>query len=76
MPPVVYVAAPPQEALRSVPFVAPMPPNAVFFPASDPQLYARIVHQIEYYFRCFMFFLSSSSCVENFSYRLHLVLKI
>uniref|UniRef100_A0A9I9CSW4 HTH La-type RNA-binding domain-containing protein n=2 Tax=Cucumis melo TaxID=3656 RepID=A0A9I9CSW4_CUCME len=50
VPPVVYVAAPPQEALRSVPFVAPMPPNAVFFPASDPQLYARIVHQIEYYF--------------------------
>ncbi|XP_038881783.1 la-related protein 1C-like [Benincasa hispida] len=50
VPPVVYVAAPPQEALRSVPFVAPIPPNAVFFPASDPQLYARIVHQIEYYF--------------------------
>ncbi|XP_022977762.1 la-related protein 1C-like [Cucurbita maxima] len=49
-PPVVYVAASPQEALRGVPFMAPMPPNAVFYPTSDPQLYAKIVHQIEYYF--------------------------
>lgn len=48
--PVYYVAAAPPEALRGVPFVAPIPPHAVFFPAPDPQLHSRIVTQIDYYF--------------------------
>lgn len=48
---VYYVAAAPPEALRGVPFVAPIPPHAVFFPAPDPQLHSRIVTQIDYYFR-------------------------
>ncbi|XP_022949956.1 la-related protein 1C-like isoform X2 [Cucurbita moschata] len=55
VPPVVYIGPPPPpppppEALRGVPFVAPIPPNAMFFHGPDPQLYAMIVSQIEYYF--------------------------
>uniref|UniRef100_A0A0A0KJG2 HTH La-type RNA-binding domain-containing protein n=2 Tax=Cucumis sativus TaxID=3659 RepID=A0A0A0KJG2_CUCSA len=49
-PPVVYIGPPPPEALRGVPFVAPISPNAMFFHGPDPQLYAMIVSQIEYYF--------------------------
>ena len=57
VPPVVYIGPPPPppppppEALRGVPFVAPIPPNAMFFHGPDPHLYAMIVSQIEYYFR-------------------------
>ncbi|XP_023543638.1 la-related protein 1C-like [Cucurbita pepo subsp. pepo] len=56
VPPVVYIGPPPPppppppEALRGVPFVAPIPPNAMFFHGPDPHLYAMIVSQIEYYF--------------------------
>ena len=46
----VYVGPPPPEALRGVPYVTSIPPNAMFF-HPDPQLYAMIVSQIEYYFR-------------------------
>ncbi|KAF5454599.1 hypothetical protein F2P56_024251 [Juglans regia] len=49
-PPMVYVAAPSPESLRGMPFVAPIPPHALFFHASDPQLYTKIVNQIDYYF--------------------------
>ncbi|XP_038881160.1 la-related protein 1C-like [Benincasa hispida] len=49
VPPVVYIGPPP-EALRGVPFVAPISPNAMFFHSPDPQLYTMIVSQIEYYF--------------------------
>lgn len=49
-PPVVYIGPPPPEALRGVPFVAPISPNAMFFHGPDPQLYPMIVSQIEYYF--------------------------
>ncbi|XP_023003871.1 la-related protein 1C-like [Cucurbita maxima] len=48
-PPMVYVGPPPPEALRGVPYVTSIPPNAMFF-HPDPQLYAMIVSQIEYYF--------------------------
>nr|XP_023893711.1 la-related protein 1C [Quercus suber]POE59514.1 la-related protein 1c [Quercus suber] len=43
-PPMVYV-----DSLRGMPIVAPIPP-AVFFPPPDPQLHAKIVNQIDYYF--------------------------
>lgn len=45
-PPMVYV-----DSLRGMPIVAPIPPPAVFFPPPDPQLHAKIVNQIDYYFR-------------------------
>ncbi|XP_031253508.1 la-related protein 1C-like isoform X2 [Pistacia vera] len=48
--PVYYVPAPHSETLRGVPFVAPLPPHAVFFPALDPHLHSSIVNQIDYYF--------------------------
>ncbi|KAI4327773.1 hypothetical protein L6164_020197 [Bauhinia variegata] len=50
VPPVVYVATPPPESMRTVPFVPPIPPHAVYFPAPDPQLHTKIVNQIDYYF--------------------------
>lgn len=37
--------------MRGMPFVAPVPPHTVFFPAMDPQLPFKIVNQIDYYFR-------------------------
>lgn len=43
-PPVIYVPAPPP------PIVASVPHHAVFYSVMDPQLQARIVTQIEYYF--------------------------
>ncbi|KAL4645540.1 hypothetical protein ACB092_02G241700 [Castanea dentata] len=43
--PMVYV-----DSLRGMPIVAPIPPPAVFFPPPDPQLHAKIVNQIDYYF--------------------------
>lgn len=49
--PAYYVPAPHSEALRGVPFVAPPPPHALFFPALDPHLHSSIVKQIDYYFR-------------------------
>ncbi|CAN1226606.1 La-related protein 1B [Linum perenne] len=49
--PMYYVAAPPPQSLRGMPFVAaPMPPHAVFFPTPDFQLHSKIVTQIDYYF--------------------------
>jgi la-related protein 1 len=50
-PQVVYVATPPPDSIRGMPFVAPIPPHAVFLPAPDPQLHTKIVTQIDYYFR-------------------------
>lgn len=44
-PPMVYV-----DSLRGMPIVAPIPPPTVFFPPPDPQLHAKIVNQIDYYF--------------------------
>ncbi|KAI4314722.1 hypothetical protein L6164_027602 [Bauhinia variegata] len=49
-PPVVYVAAPPPESLRTFPFLQPIPPHPMFFPTLDPQLHTKIVNQIDYYF--------------------------
>lgn len=49
-PQVVYVATPPPDSIRGMPFVAPIPPHAVFLPAPDPQLHTKIVNQIDYYF--------------------------
>ncbi|KAI8017601.1 La-related protein 1C [Camellia lanceoleosa] len=43
-PPVIYVPAPPP------PIVAPVPHHPFFYSVMDPQLQARIVTQIEYYF--------------------------
>ncbi|KDP23970.1 hypothetical protein JCGZ_25358 [Jatropha curcas] len=49
--PVYYVAGPPPDPLRGVPFVAaPLPPHAMYFPAPDLQLHSKIVNQIDYYF--------------------------
>ncbi|KAJ4967142.1 hypothetical protein NE237_018991 [Protea cynaroides] len=48
--PVYYVPAPHPDSLRSVPFIAHVPPPAIFFPAPDPQLRAMLVKQIDYYF--------------------------
>lgn len=49
--PVYYVAGPPPDPLRGVPFVAaPIPPHAMYFPAPDLQLHSKIVNQIDYYF--------------------------
>ncbi|XP_028776620.1 la-related protein 1C isoform X2 [Neltuma alba] len=48
--PVVYVAAPPPDSIRGVPFAPPLPPHAMFFSAPDLQLPAKIVNQIDYYF--------------------------
>lgn len=49
-PPVIYVPAPPPDSLRGVPLVAsPMSPHPMFY-LTDPQLHARIVGQIDYYF--------------------------
>ncbi|KAK2991889.1 hypothetical protein RJ640_011578 [Escallonia rubra] len=48
--PLIYLQGPTPEALRGVPFVAPMPPHAMFFPVPDPQLHAKLVTQIDYYF--------------------------
>ncbi|XP_044470363.1 la-related protein 1C-like [Mangifera indica] len=48
--PVYYVPASHSETLRGVPFVPPLPPHAVFFPALDPHLHSSIVNQIDYYF--------------------------
>ncbi|XP_044506767.1 la-related protein 1C-like [Mangifera indica] len=48
--PAYYVPAPHSEALRGVPFVAPPPLHALFFPALDPHLHSSIVKQIDYYF--------------------------
>ncbi|KAL5754390.1 hypothetical protein ACOSP7_022610 [Xanthoceras sorbifolium] len=47
---VYYVAPPPLDALRGVPFIGPSPPHTLFFHAPDPQLQSRIVNQIDYYF--------------------------
>lgn len=50
-PPLYYVPAPPPDPLRPpVPFVAPITPHPMFFPAHDPQLHSNIVTQIDYYF--------------------------
>lgn len=49
-----YVAGPPPDPLRGMPFVAaPIPPPAMYFTAPDPQLHSKIVNQIDYYFRYF-----------------------
>ncbi|XP_042507802.1 la-related protein 1C [Macadamia integrifolia] len=48
--PVYYVPAPHPDSLRGVPFIAHVPPPAIFFPAPDPQLRAVLVKQIDYYF--------------------------
>lgn len=50
---VVYVPAPHADPLRTVPFVAPMP-HPMFFPPQDHQLHAKLVAQIDYYFRYFI----------------------
>ncbi|KAJ9540796.1 hypothetical protein OSB04_027302 [Centaurea solstitialis] len=48
--PVVYVQGPPPpDSLRAMPFVAPLPPP-MYFAVPDPQLHAKIVTQIDYYF--------------------------
>ncbi|KAL3527246.1 hypothetical protein ACH5RR_011902 [Cinchona calisaya] len=47
-PTVFYLPGPHQESLRAVPMVPPISP--LFFPLPDPQLHAKIVNQIEYYF--------------------------
>ncbi|KAL6993400.1 hypothetical protein U1Q18_011516 [Sarracenia purpurea var. burkii] len=52
--PMIYFTAPPPppppESLRAVPIVTPIPPPAMFFPPPDPQLHAKLVNQIDYYF--------------------------
>ncbi|KAG6645510.1 la-related protein 1C-like [Carya illinoinensis] len=48
-PPMVYVAAPPPDSLRSMPF-PPMLPHPFYYPPADPHLPAKIVKQIDYYF--------------------------
>lgn len=47
--PVIYVPAPPLDSLRAMPFVPPLPPP-MYFAVPDPQLHAKIVSQIDYYF--------------------------
>ncbi|XP_023754172.1 la-related protein 1C [Lactuca sativa] len=48
--PVIYVPyAPPPESLRGMPFVTPLAPS-MYFAVPDPQLHAKIVTQIDYYF--------------------------
>lgn len=47
--PVIYVPFAPPESLRAMPFVAPLAPS-MYFAVPDPQLHAKIVSQIEYYF--------------------------
>ncbi|KVI08752.1 la-related protein 1C isoform X2 [Cynara cardunculus var. scolymus] len=48
--PVIYVPGPPPpDSLRAMPFVAPLPPP-MYFAVPDPQLHAKIVSQIDYYF--------------------------
>ncbi|RDX66687.1 La-related protein 1C, partial [Mucuna pruriens] len=49
LPQMVYVP-PPLDSLRGVPFVSPIPPNAMFFQPPDPQLQTKIVQQVDYYF--------------------------
>nr|XP_043631776.1 la-related protein 1C [Erigeron canadensis] len=46
--PLFYMPAPPPDSVRAMPFAPPLPP-AMYF-AVDPQLYANIVTQIDYYF--------------------------
>ncbi|KAK7360253.1 hypothetical protein VNO77_02236 [Canavalia gladiata] len=46
----IYVPPPPLEPMRGVNFVSPLPPNAMFFRPTDPQLHTKIVNQIDYYF--------------------------
>lgn len=50
---VVYVPGP-HDPLRTMPFVAAMPPHPIFFPPQDFQLHAKLVAQIDYYFRYFV----------------------
>ncbi|KAK7346319.1 hypothetical protein VNO80_20835 [Phaseolus coccineus] len=50
LPPMVYVPPPPLESMRGVPFVSPIPPNAMFFQPTDNLLHTKIVNQIDYYF--------------------------
>lgn len=47
--PVIYVPFAPPESLRAMPFVTPLAPS-MYFAVPDPQLHAKIVSQIEYYF--------------------------
>lgn len=48
-----YYVSPHPGSMRGVPIIAaPVPSHTVLFP-SDPQLHIRILHQIDYYFRCF-----------------------
>ncbi|KAK7376146.1 hypothetical protein VNO78_35000 [Psophocarpus tetragonolobus] len=49
-PQMVYVPPPSLESMRGVPFVSPIPPNAMFFQPPDNQLHTKIVNQIDYYF--------------------------
>ncbi|ESW28188.1 hypothetical protein PHAVU_003G266200 [Phaseolus vulgaris] len=49
-PQMVYVPPPPLESMRGVPFVSPIPPNAMFFQPTDNLLHTKIVNQIDYYF--------------------------
>ncbi|KAI3738477.1 hypothetical protein L2E82_28510 [Cichorium intybus] len=47
--PMIYVPFAPPESLRAMPFVTPLAPS-MYFVVPDPQLHAKIVSQIEYYF--------------------------
>ncbi|XP_014510226.1 la-related protein 1C [Vigna radiata var. radiata] len=49
-PQMLYVPPPPMESMRGVPFVSPIPPNAMFFQPTDNHLHSKIVNQIDYYF--------------------------
>ncbi|BAT75350.1 hypothetical protein LR48_Vigan01g174200 [Vigna angularis] len=49
-PQMLYVSPPPLESMRGVPFVSPIPPNAMFFQPADNHLHTKIVNQIDYYF--------------------------
>ncbi|XP_038702189.1 la-related protein 1C isoform X2 [Tripterygium wilfordii] len=46
VPPVYFY--PPPESLRGMPLVAPIPP--MFFPTPDPNIYSKIVQQVNYWF--------------------------
>lgn len=65
LPPQVVYVAPPPDSIRGMPFVAPIPPHAVFLPASDPQLHAKIVTQIDYYFRYSILFFLIGNCHDR-----------
>lgn len=59
------------DSLRGMPIVAPIPP-AVFFPPPDPQLHAKIVNQIDYYFRYLFAFCLIGNVISFFFFCLFL----